>query len=134
MRALTIERGTRRPLVTSAGGAAILVQLPEHERRRLVQDNMSELAAFGEQRISGIRAMLRASAERGYGLNLAWVVAGVHALGVAVPDPVSGSPLGSVGVTGLPERLSLSAIEAMVPELREVAAEIALLWARSRPA
>ena len=77
---------------------------------------------------------MRASAERGYGLNLAWVVAGVHALGVAVPDPVSGSPLGSVGVTGLPERLSLSAIEAMVPELREVAAEIALLWARSRPA
>ena len=133
MRELTIERGTRRPLVTSAGGAAILMQLPDKERREVVRANMTELAAFGEQRISGIQAMLRESAACGYGLNLAWVVAGVHAAGVAVVDPASGEPLGAVGISGLPERLQLPRIEAIIPELREVAGEVARLWAHSRP-
>jgi DNA-binding IclR family transcriptional regulator len=133
MRALAIERGTRRPLVTSAGGAAILVQLPEDERRDLVRANMAKMAAFAEQRISGIRSMLRASAECGYGLNLGWVVAGVHAVGLAVCDPVSAEPLGAVVISGSPERLPLQRIEAIVPQLRSAAGEVAQIWTGSGP-
>ena len=127
-RALTIERGTRRPLSTAAGGAAILIQLPDDEWREVVRANMAELNAFAEQRISGIRAMLRESVDCGYGLNLARVVSGVHAFAVAVLDPNSGQPLGAVGLSGLPERLPLHVIAAIVPELRAIAVDIAALW------
>lgn len=132
MRALAVERGTRRPLATSAGGAAILVQLPGDEKREVVRANMAELRAFGEQRISGIHAMLRESTEYGFGLNLARVVTGVHSFGVAVCASESEAPLGAVLLSGPPERLHIAEILRIVPELREVASDVARRWTRSR--
>ena len=120
MLALAVQRGTRRPLATSAGGAAILMRLPADERREV------------------IRAMLRESAEHSasagypFGLNLARVVAGVHSFGVAVCDPDSSAVLGSVLMSGPPERLPLEQIMRILPQLQEVAGEVAERWVHAR--
>ncbi|HVL58539.1 MAG TPA: IclR family transcriptional regulator C-terminal domain-containing protein [Burkholderiaceae bacterium] len=85
-RVLTVEPGTRRALVTSAGGAAILAALPAHEADPIVQRNLRSIAHFGRARIDGIRRMLSRSFDRGAGVNLEDVVAGVNAFGVALRD------------------------------------------------
>lgn len=131
MRAITIERGTRRPLATCAGGAAILIQMPEQARREMVRANMAGLKTFAQARISGIRTMLRESAEHGYGLNLGRVVSGVHAFAVAVCDPGCGEPLGAIGLSGVPERLPLAEVTRIVPELRAVAEDVGHRWVRN---
>jgi DNA-binding IclR family transcriptional regulator len=132
MLALAIERGTRRPLATSSGGAAILVRLPPDERRRVVRANFAELSSFGKERLAGIRAMLRESLVAGFGLNLARVVAGVNSFGVAVRDPASEAVLGSVLMSGPPERLPIDQMHRILPELRAVADDAAGRWVRGR--
>jgi DNA-binding IclR family transcriptional regulator len=132
MRALAVQRGTRRPLVTSAGGAAILVKLPADERRAVIRANLADLRSFGKERISGIRAMLRESTQCSFGLNRAQVVAGVHSFGVAVSDPASGTVLGSVLMSGPPERLPLEQIMRILPQLRQFADQVGRRWTGSR--
>lgn len=132
MRALAVQRGTRRPLVTSAGGAAMLVELPADERRAVIRANLAELQTFGKERISGIRAMLRESAQCSFGLNRAQVVAGVHSFGVAVSDPASGTVLGSVLMSGPPERLPLEHIMRILPQLRQFADRVGRRWSSGR--
>jgi DNA-binding IclR family transcriptional regulator len=132
MLALAVERGTRRPLATSAGGAAILVALPAAERRRIVRANLAGLGGFGKERLAGIRAMLRESVAAGFGLNLARVVAGVHSFGVAVRDPASAAVLGAVLMSGPPDRLPIEQMRRLLPELQRVAAEVAGRWVGGR--
>ena len=138
MLALAVQRGTRRPLATSAGGAAILMRLPADERREVIRANLADLKDFSRERITGIRAMLRESAEHSasagypFGLNLARVVAGVHSFGVAVCDPDSSAVLGSVLMSGPPERLPLEQIMRILPQLQEVAGEVAERWVHAR--
>jgi len=132
MLALAVERGTRRPLATSAGGAAILVALPAAERRRIIRANLAELGGFGKERLAGIRGMLRESIAAGFGLNLARVVAGVYSFGVAVRDPASGAVLGAVLMSGPPERLPIEQMRRMLPELQRVADEVAGRWVGGR--
>ncbi|MGE0312301.1 MAG: IclR family transcriptional regulator [Lautropia sp.] len=128
MRALAVERGTRRPLISSSGGAAMLVKLPAGERRAIVDGNFAQLEAFGHDRIRGIRAMLRASTRCGYGLNLAQVVAGVHSIGVAVLDPRDDAVVGAVVVSGASEQFTLDAIRSALPRCNEAAVRVGQLW------
>ncbi len=132
MLALAVERGTRRPLATSAGGAAILVALPAAARRRIGRANLAELGGFGKGRLAGIRAMLRESIAADFGLNLARVVAGVHSFGVAVREPASTAVLGAVLLSGPPERLPIEQMRRILPELQRVADEVAGRWVGGR--
>ena len=56
------------------------------------------------------------------------VVAGVHSFGVAVCDPDSSAVLGSVLMSGPPERLPLEQIMRILPQLQEVADDVARRW------
>ena len=94
--------------------------------------NFAELKSFGKERISGIRAMLRESTACSFGLNRARVVAGVHSFGVAVSDPVSGAVLGSVLMSGPPERLPLEHMMRILPQLRQFADDVGRRWASGR--
>lgn len=97
--AMTIDVGTRRPLITSVSGAAILVALPRAESRKIVAANLRELGRFDAQRLRSLRAMIRESEGVGYGISLGRVVANIGALGVAVRNAI-GEPIASVAIVG----------------------------------
>jgi DNA-binding IclR family transcriptional regulator len=129
VKGLSIHIGTRRPLVTSAGGVAIVVALPEAESRAIVQENMKRLARFGELRARSIERMLRTSYAQGCGINLGDVVPGINAFGVAIRD-ARGNPVASIGVSGLEADFQRTG----VPKLLELMEEEAALLGRYLPA
>jgi DNA-binding IclR family transcriptional regulator len=128
LKGLSIQIGTRRPLVTTAGGVAILVALPDAVSRRIVAENMKRLARFSELRARSIEDMLRRSQSQGFGINLGDVVPGINAFGVAIPD-VDGRPMASVGVSGAADDFPPSGI----PKLRGLLEEDAALLAKRLP-
>ena len=97
LKGLSIEPGTRRPLVVSAGGVAILLTLPLGEQRRIEKNNLRQIASVGEAHVSAVQAMLRRSRQRGFGINLEDVVPGLDAFGVALRDSAD-QVIGSITV------------------------------------
>jgi DNA-binding IclR family transcriptional regulator len=120
---LSIQVGTRQPLVTSSGGVAILLALPEEEARRVVAENMKRVARFGELRIRSIEKMLRRSREHGFGINLGDVVPGIHSVGVAIHD-ADAAPFASLTVSGAAAALPAADIEKVIAVLGEERARI----------
>jgi DNA-binding IclR family transcriptional regulator len=96
-----IYPGMRRPLVMSAGGAAMLTSLSQMEARETIQRNMSHLDDFGisEARVQSIRLMLRRSFEEGFGISAGNIVRGVNAFGLPLCD-ASGTPFASITLAG----------------------------------
>jgi DNA-binding IclR family transcriptional regulator len=123
IRALSSEVGTRRPLVMSVGGVAILVALPAAEARLLAARGLARIERQGEIRVKSIERMIRASTARGHGVNTGDVVPGVNAFGVAVRAP-SGAVAGSLAVAGSVDELPADSADAIVAELRAQAAVI----------
>lgn len=120
LKALSIEIGTRRPLLSAAGGIAMLVALPRREAAELIEENARELSRFGPTRVSAVKSVLRHSQERGYGLHRGEIVPGVHALGIAVSG-APGSPFAALSVVGAAEKLPPERVDEYVWLLREEA-------------
>lgn len=77
--------GARRPMITSAGGAAILLALSPDEQQRVLRDNVArEQSRHGPARLESIQKMLDMSAAYGFGVNLGFLVPGSHAFAVPV--------------------------------------------------
>jgi DNA-binding IclR family transcriptional regulator len=129
IRALSSEIGTRRPLVMSVGGVAILVALPEREVRAALQQGLAKLAHQRDDRAKSIERMVLASQERGYGFNAGFVVPGVNAFGVAVRNRY-GTPVASLAVAGSTDELALKNADAIVDALRAEARVIEAEGAR----
>ena len=130
MKALTIDVGTRRPLIVSAGGLAILAALPKEEARAVVEDNLRRVARFGEARVRSLKRVIKNSQSRGYGVSQDEIVPGVSAFGVPVRD-ARGAPFASISVVGpseiLPESRTPDVIETLEREARAIAREAARL-------
>ena len=116
LKGMSIEVGTRRPLVVSAGGVAILLALPAAEQRWIEKINFRQIASFGAARAGAVQRMLRRSRGFNFGVNLADVVPGIDAFGVALLDAdarVTGSI--SVAVPSQPApRARISAMETLL--------------------
>lgn len=128
LKGLSIHVGTRRPLVTNAGGTAIVVAMPPEESRAIVAENMKRLSRFGEVRARSIERMLKRSQGQGFGINLGDVVPGINALAVAIRD-AQGEPVASLGVSGSSEDFPQSGI----PKLREMLEDEARALASAAP-
>jgi DNA-binding IclR family transcriptional regulator len=126
MKALTIEVGTRRPLIVSAGGVAILLALPKDEARAIKARNLKQLARFGDARIRSLERMLRRSESRGFGISQADLVPGVSAFGVAICD-VDGAPFASLSIVGRADEFPSSRVPHIIEALQEEARTIARL-------
>jgi DNA-binding IclR family transcriptional regulator len=126
LKGLSIQIGTRRPLVTAAGGVAILVALPPAEARAVVAENMKRLSRFSELRARSIERMLKRSQSQGYGVNLGDVVPGINAFGVAIRD-AQGRPVASLGLSGSADEFP----QVGQPKLRELMEEAAMLLSNS---
>jgi DNA-binding IclR family transcriptional regulator len=118
LKGLSIQVGTRRPLVSSSGGVAILVALPEDEARKIIAENLKRLARFGELRTKSIEKMIRRSREHGFGINLGDVVAGIHSFGLAIQD-AKGAAFASLTVSGASEDFPPSEIPKVIAVLEE---------------
>lgn len=125
LKVLTIIPGTRRPLATSAGGAAMLLDLPVPEARATARRNMVSLTGYDRARLRAIRSMLeRTNAER-FGINAGDTLPGVNEYGLALRD-AEGKPFASIVLAGLDHALPVSRLpeirswlQATVEELQE---------------
>jgi DNA-binding IclR family transcriptional regulator len=124
LKALTVEVGTRRPLIVSAGGLAILVALPKGEARAVIADNLKRVGRFGETRIRSLKRVIRESQSRGYGVSEGEIVPGVSAFGVPIRNS-QGEPFASISVVGGVESFPSSRIPEVVDTLEKEARAIA---------
>ena len=95
IKALTIEVGTRRPLIVSAGGVAMLVAMPKPLSELILKENLKDVSRFSDTRITALKKMLKRSEDKGYGISLSDVVPGVSAFGIAIKND-SGHPFASI--------------------------------------
>lgn len=124
LKGMSVEVGTRRPLVVSAGGVAILLALPGDEQRLITAANLQQIESFGPARRSAVQKMLRRSRRAGFGLNLADVVPGIHAIGVPLFNG-EGQADASLCVVCAAQDLSDERIEALVERMRKEARVLA---------
>lgn len=101
LKSLTISPGTRRPLVSSVGGVAMLLALPIPEARLIVRRNFATLAESGmsKARMQGMRLMLEHTKSAGFAVNAGYLVAGFNAFGLAVSD-ANEAPIAAITVVG----------------------------------
>ncbi len=118
IKALTVDVGTRRPLIVSVGGVAILIALPREEARAVIAQNMRRVARFGATRIRSLERVIRLSESRGYGISQGGIVPGVNAYGVAVRD-AGGLPFASVSVVGSADAFPSSRVAEVIGTLEE---------------
>ena len=117
LKALTIFPGTRRPLVTSAGGVAILLALPVGQARTIINRNFANLRGVGynRARLRAIRGMLERTHAQGFAINAGDTLPGVNAFGLALRD-AAGEPFASITVEGTAQALPLDRL----PEIRRL--------------
>jgi DNA-binding IclR family transcriptional regulator len=117
LKALTIFPGTRRPLVTSAGGTAILLALPVGQARPIINRNFANLRSVGynRARLRAIRDMLERTHAQGFAINAGDTLPGVNAFGLALRDS-AGEPFASITVEGAAQALPLDRL----PEIRRL--------------
>jgi DNA-binding IclR family transcriptional regulator len=115
-----VDAGTRRPLITSAGGVSILLALPEQEAAAIRANNIQqEISRCGDVRLKALEQMYRRSQAFGFGVNLGDVVPGIHAVAVPVFRR-PGKPVASLCLMGwsgaLPESRVDEVCEALMAE------------------
>jgi hypothetical protein len=88
-----MDVGSRRPLLSSAGGVAMLIGLPQDEAEAVVAENVRRLGGPGNASVRALQRMLARSQALGYAFNQSETARGIHAFGVAVRDP-RGMPFG----------------------------------------
>ena len=120
---LSIEVGTRRPLLVSAGGVAMLLALPEAEQEHIAQANLRQLRSFSAPRLAAVQKMLRRSRRLGFGVNLGDLVPGIHAFGVPLMDS-HGRPFASISIVGRAQAMPRARSAEFEALLRAEAARI----------
>lgn len=124
LKAHSIEIGARRPLMSAAGGVAILVALHEEEMRPIVERNLQEVRRIGLARVRSLEKVLRESRKHGFGIHQGQITPGVHALGLAV-FRWDGQPFASLSVVGSAEHLPLSQTRHVLALLKEETRQVA---------
>jgi DNA-binding IclR family transcriptional regulator len=87
IRGLSVQVGTRRPLVASAGGVAILLKLETATRNATVEANLARVRAVGLASVSGVSRMLARSIRAGYALNRDDILQGISSVGIGLDLP-----------------------------------------------
>jgi len=111
-RALTIDVGSRRPLVLSAGGLAILIALDRSDRTATLKVNRDEVRKR-HRPPAPIEVALRESLRLGFGIYRGAFLSGIQAVGAATRDS-GGQAFGSVSV-------AVAAADSSLSRLRQIA-------------
>ena len=126
---MLIRVGTRRPLITSVAGLAILQQLPADEADRIAAENTQrELRRGGERRLEKLERMRRRSDARGFGFTVGDFAPGLAAVAVPVRS-AAGEPFAALILTGtdtvITEATAASLHAQLVQEAAGIEAEAA---------
>ena len=120
---LSMDVGSRRPLLSSAGGVAMLIGLPQDEAEAVVAENVRRLGGPGNASVRALQRMLARSQALGYAFNQSETARGIHAFGVAVNDP-RGTPFASVTVVATADDLPATRGAEVAAELRRAAQRV----------
>lgn len=117
LKALTVFPGTRRPLVTAVGGAAMMLALSVGQARAIINRNFANLRGVGynRARLRAIRDMLERTHAQGFAINAGDTLPGVNAFGLALRDS-EGVPFAAITVEGTAQALPLDRL----PEIRRL--------------
>jgi DNA-binding IclR family transcriptional regulator len=115
--------GDRMPLLTTAGGLAILLALPQREARAIMKKNLFAVEHLGKERIRRFEAMYRSSKAAGIGMHESHKFSGVVGYGLAVLDSTQ-SPFAAVLLSGSTAEIPRSRLPEIVATLQE---EVAFL-------
>lgn len=121
-----IEVGKRRPLLSSAGGIAILVALDEDEAERIVSQNLRDLAHLGEEALQRLLALHSRSRPLGYALNRGDTTQNVRSFAIPLRDParqVFGSLAVSAPAPIFPDQQTPDVIQALKLEAHQIESE-----------
>lgn len=126
-RGMTIFPGTRRPLLYSAGGVAILLALPRREAFDIVRRNLRFYHEYAKGTEAGIRRMIRRSVREGIAINEGDIVPGLTAIGLPLCH-ANGEPFGSISMAGPQDVIRVDRTD----EYRELIEDAARhMWART---
>jgi DNA-binding IclR family transcriptional regulator len=110
--------GDRMPLITTAGGLAILLSMPQVEARAVMRHNLISLARSGDRRVERFKAMYRGSKAAGMGIAEGQRLPGYVAYGLAVRDNAL-RPFAAVVLSGAAPDLPAPRVAQIVSMLRE---------------
>lgn len=114
--------GSRRPLVASAGGAAILLALPEAEARAIIRRNLDRMG-LTKARVRAVRSMLKRSAAEGFAINAGDLLPGVNAYGLALLDAY-GQPFASIMLAAGEQLLPLTRLPEIKLSMQKAAEQL----------
>ena len=129
VKALSIDVGTRRPLLTSAGGIAILIAMPASEARSVIAQNRATVARVGGVPPAALEKMLKVSRRNGIAMNERNLIPGWNAYALAVRNG-AGEPFASLMLAGEARQLSLADRPELVKFLSAESAALADAAAR----
>ncbi len=124
--------GARQPLVSTAGGVAMLVTLDRRTQERIVAANRAEMLALGRSRIDDYLLLWERSRRLGYGVNHGDIAQGVNAVAVPICNR-GGEAFASLTHAGPDAMLPPSRFPELVPAMRHRAAQIAEIASRLQP-
>lgn len=122
-KALAIVPGTRKPLIATAGGIAILMALPKYESNLIVERNIDGLMGYSQNEIEGMRRMADRSMAEGFASNQGDVLPGVNAYAIPLFDKDKAA-FASIALAGSARRLPASDSGTYLSKLRVIAEEL----------
>lgn len=109
--------GQRRYLHQLAAGKAILASLPADERKAIIErQGLPEQTPHTVTEPDQLLDELATIEERGYAFNRSESIEGLNAVGAAICDP-SGSPIGSISISGPASRVKGDLLQERLPEM-----------------
>lgn len=102
---LVIQVGTQQPLGVGAAGLALLAALPDEEVAAVIAENEPQLGRYGGMTPARLRALVRATRERGWSVIGNHATTGVLAVGMAVVDG-QGRPVAGISVASTQMRMT----------------------------
>lgn len=118
-----MEVGTRRPLISSAGGVAILIALSTEEAQAIVAQNKRRMAQLGATSLRALEKMIRRSQRLGFSFNQSETARGVHAFGIPLRD-TQGNAFASLTLAGQASNYPAARAQEVVDFLKIHADEI----------
>jgi len=119
-----LEVGTRRPLLSAVGGAAILMALAPAEAHAIVAQNKKQLKRLSDASLLRLEKFVERSASQGFAFAQGEVSKGVHTFGIPLCDEHE-QPFGSLALAGSADEFPASRARAVIEVLRAEAQTIA---------
>ncbi len=117
------DLGTRRCLMASPQGIAMLLALPRSEQRAVMETNRMQLRSGITRPMKNYEKMLKRSREYGFGLSMGELIPGRASIGVAILT-AQGSPVAALGASGSQEEFSERNIQMAARLMQKEAARI----------